>query len=434
MLGDHQGCANTPSGRCEWMNIAYLCADRGIPVLGDKGASVHVREFVFALATLGHEVTLLCAKRGTGNACPPVRLIELPPDESLEEVAREAMQFGMENEEKDRTLHRELGKLACDRKLTARVLRALDQASVQPDLLYERYALFHRAGGEVATALNIPFMLEVNAPLAEEQKRFRGLRLEAVADTTETETLCRADHIIAVSAAVREHALSRGAPVERITVLPNGVDTARFHPAADGRPVRERYELVGRPVIGFVGSLKPWHGLDFLLEAFIDILAQCPDAALLLVGEGPGLADLQARVAHDQLQGRVIFTGRIPHADIPAHLAAMDVTVAPYTAQDGFYFSPLKVVESLAAGRPVVAPRLGQLTDLLQDGVTGLLYPAGDRAACVERVLELLNDAPRRRAMGRAAASAAGENFGWDKTAHRVTQIMRCLRAGGSGR
>ena len=434
MLGNHQSCASSSSDGRELMKIAYLCADRGIPVLGDKGASVHVREFVSALAGLGHEVTLLCAKQGTGNPCPPVRLIELPPDESPDEMAREATQLGMGNEEKDQTLQRELGKLACDRKLAARVLMALDQAGVQPDLLYERYALFHRAGGQVATALNIPFMLEVNAPLAEEQERFRGLHLKALADVTETETLCRADHIIAVSAAVREHVLSKGVPAERVTVLPNGVDTARFHPGVDGQSVRERYELVGRPVIGFIGSLKPWHGLDFLLDAFNDILARRPDAALLLVGEGPTLADLQARVARDQLQGRVILTGRIPHADIPAYLAAMDVTAAPYTTQNGFYFSPLKVVESLAAGRPVVAPRLGQLTDLLQDGVTGLLYPPGDRAAFVERVLELLNDAPQLQVMGRAAAKAAREDFGWDKTANRATQIMLRLCTAGGGR
>ena len=115
----------------------------------------------------------------------------------------------------------------------------------------------------------------------------------------------------------------------------------------------------------------------------------------------------------------------------------MDITVAPYTAQDGFYFSPLKVVESMAAGRPVVAPRLGQLTDLLQDGVTGLLYPPGDRDIFVNQVSELLNNVPRLQAMSRAAAAAAREDFGWDKTALRATEIMMRLRASrtaGSGR
>ena len=85
------------------MKIAYLCADRGIPVLGDKGASVHVREFVTALAGMGHEVTLLCAKQGAGNPCPPVRLIELPPNESPDEVTREAAQLGLGNEARDLT-------------------------------------------------------------------------------------------------------------------------------------------------------------------------------------------------------------------------------------------------------------------------------------------------------------------------------------------
>jgi glycosyltransferase involved in cell wall biosynthesis len=416
------------------MKIAYLCADRGIPVLGDKGASVHVREFASALVGLGHEVTLLCAKQGSGNACQPVQLIEIPPDERPDEIAEESARLGIRSEATDVMLQRELGKLACDRKLTARVLTALDQEGVRPDLLYERYALFHRAGRQVATALNIPHMLEVNAPLAEEQERFRGLRLKALAHKTEAETLCRSDHIIAVSAAVREHALSLGASVKRVTVLPNGVDTSRFHPGVDGRPVRERYDLVGRPVIGFIGSLKPWHGVDFLLDAFGDIVAQRPDAALLVVGEGPGLVSLRTRVARDRLERRIILTGRVPHADIPGYLAAMDVTVAPYTAQNGFYFSPMKVVESLAAGRPVVAPQLGQLTDLLRDGVTGLLYPPGDRRAFVGRVIELLNDPLRLQIMGRAAATAAGKDFGWDKTAHRVTEIMIRLREAGVGR
>ncbi len=416
------------------MRIAYLCADRGIPVLGDKGASVHVREFVTALAAAGHEVTLLCARLGSGNPAPPATIIELPPDETDDEVAREAARFGLKRADIDHELQRELAKLVADRKLSWRVLQALDRARVQPEVLYERYALFHQAGGQAACALGIPHLLEVNAPLAQEQERFRGLRLKNLATTSEVQTLCCSDHIVAVSAAVRDHALALGAAQERVTVLPNGVDTGRFHPANDGASVRQRYGLHGRPVVGFVGSLKPWHGLDFLLDAFRAIHARRPDAALLLVGAGPALADLRARVARERLDGQVILTGRVAHADVPAHLAAMDLTVAPYAAQDGFYFSPLKVVESLAAGRPVVAPRLGQLTELLQDGVTGLLYPPDDGPAFTGRVLELLDDRPRLQAMGEAAAGVAQREHGWDRTARRATEIMTRLRAAGGRR
>src|SRR5437870_3631562 len=200
MLEDRQCVADASPGKWASMNIAYLCADRGVPVLGEAG--------------------------------------------------------------------------------------------LQPDAIYERYALFHRAGGDVAESLKIPRVLEMNAPLVEEQERFRGLRLKYLAEETETETLCRADHVVAVSAAVKERALARGVPSERVTVLPNGVDTARFHPSVNGHPVRQRYGLVGKLVIGFVGSLKPWHGLDFLFDALEQITAGRPDAVLLVVGEGPRMPDL----------------------------------------------------------------------------------------------------------------------------------------------
>jgi glycosyltransferase involved in cell wall biosynthesis len=416
------------------MKIAYLCADRGIPVLGDKGASVHVREFVNAVAGLGHEVTLLCTTRGDGNPCPRAQLIELPPNESPDEVAHEAARLGVTMSSGDEPLRRELRKLAGDRTLAARVLAALDRAGVQPEALYERYALFHRAGRSVATALHIPQVLEVNAPLVVEEERFRELRLKALAGTLEAEAFCQADHVVAVSEAVRDYAVSRGVPAERIVVLPNGVDTSRFHPEVDGEPVRERYGFVGRPVIGFVGSLKPWHGLEFLLDALDPIRAHCPDVTLLVVGKGPGFDDLQARIIREGFAGRVALAGRVAHNEVPAYLAAMDLTVAPYIAQDGFYFSPLKVVESLAAGRPVVAPRLGQLTSLVRDGVTGLLYPPGDLGAFVDDVAALLLDHPRRRTMGLLAAAAARTDFGWQRIARRALALISDARPPGGAR
>lgn len=410
------------------MRIAYLCADRGVPVLGDKGASVHIREFVAALARLGHEVTLLCAREGAGNPAPDARLIELPPDESADAIETQAALLGVYGYKNDRVLNRELGKLACDRNLASRVLAALERAGACPDILYERYALFHRAGGRVARTLGIPHLLEVNAPLAFEQERFRDLRLKIEAQTSETDILRGCDHIIAVSEAIRTHALAVGTDPERITVVPNGVDIERFQGPTNAKGVRERYGLGGRSVIGFVGSLKPWHGLDFLLDAFDDIRAERPDAALLIVGDGPERDRLTDRVARADLNRHIVFTGRVAHHEVPDHLAAMDLTVAPYMAHDGFYFSPLKVVESMAAGRPVVAPRLGQLSELVADGTTGLLYPPGDFGAFVSAVVTLLAHPQRRLAMGEAASAGARELGGWTRAARQVMAIAQALR------
>ncbi|MBU6498035.1 MAG: glycosyltransferase, partial [Rhodospirillales bacterium] len=121
------------------------------------------------------------------------------------------------------------------------------------------------------------------------------------------------------------------------------------------------------------------------------------------------------------------FPGAIAHADIPAALARMDLTVAPYLAQEDFYFSPLKVVESLAAGCPVVAPRIGQIPELVADGQTGLLYEPGDLAACRAAILRLLDDPAGRHRMGREAAARARRDWDWTRLADRV--VRRAMRA-----
>src|SRR5207247_157692 len=121
-------------------------------------------------------------------------------------------------------------------------------------------------------------------------------------------------------------------------------------------------------VVGFVGSLKPWHGVDTLVEAFRMLRAARPDAHLLLVGEGPSREALERRVASRGLGEAVSFTGAVPYHEIPHYLAAMDVAVAPHAASNHFYFSPIKIFEYLAAGCPVVASAIGQIAELLVDG------------------------------------------------------------------
>ena len=361
------------------MKIGYLCADRGIPVLGHKGASVHVREMVTAFTRIGHDVTLFCTQRGEGNPPPPGNCIELKVSTDPDELTRIAAIQGLSKGPYDRKLKRELECLAHDRALPSYILDALRAQGKKLDLLYERYSLFHRAGIEVASSLSIPHILEINAPLVDEQARFRGLQQRKLAERIESEVFNRADHIIAVSEAMKIHALKQGVPASRISVLPNGVDTARFHPGIDSALIRSRHNLSDHPVIGFVGSLKPWHGLDLLFDAFIIVQRQFPQARLLIVGDGPVMEGLRQRVAKEDMEHAVVLAGHVLHGEIPAYLAAMDVTVAPYQPQQDFYFSPMKVVESMAAGRPVIAPRIGQLSELVEDGVTGRLYPPGDK-------------------------------------------------------
>ncbi len=411
------------------MRIVYLNLDRGIPVLGDKGASVHVRSVVTALARLGHDVTLICSRAGEGNAPPPARLIELAPAVEEAALGAECERLGLPGGAlAEPLIRREVTVLAHDRALVARALAALAQAGVRPDLVYERHALFHLAGIAIAEAFGVPRILEVNAPLAEEQARYRGLALRDLADEREARSWRGADLAVPVSDDVRAHLLAAGVPDARVLVTPNGVDTRLFRADPLGAAeVRRRWGLGDDPVIGFVGSFKAWHGVDFLIEALVRLRQETPRLRLLAVGAGPKLAEAQALAAALGQGEAAVFTGAVPHAAIPAHLAAMDLTVAPYPAQDGFYFSPLKVVESLSAGRPVVAPRIGQIETLLADGVTGLLYPPNDLAACVAAIRRLLDEPDLCRQLGGQAAAQARTAWDWTAVVGRV--LERAARA-----
>ncbi|MHB1869836.1 MAG: glycosyltransferase family 4 protein [Steroidobacteraceae bacterium] len=414
------------------MKILYLNFDHGIPVLGDKGASVHVREFVSAATELGHEVIVACARLGSGNAAPPATIIELAahlPPGAVDQLAEE---LGIDGRGIDETVvSSELGKLAYDRAVGRRVWTALEARAFRPDFLYERHALFSCAGAQIAAQVGCPRILEVNAPLVEEQKRFRGLRLESIARRMEAESFGTAAAVVAVSEAVKAYvqALVPG-HAQYVHVQANGVDLGRF---ATGQRQREAIRArigVGKEtgVLGFVGSFKSWHGTDLLFDVFSEI-ASVRDVHLLAVGDGPKWGQFHDRVAQASCRDRVTLPGRVPHADIPGWTAACDVVVAPYQAAEDFYFSPLKVIEALACGRPVVAPRIGQLVELITHGKTGLLYRPDDAQDCRQAIMTLVDSPDLRAEMGREARqSVAGR--GWNRIVQRVVGLARTARMG----
>ena len=407
------------------MNILYLNFDRGIPVLGDKGASVHVREFVRAATALGHQVLLVCAALGEGNAPPPADIVELPLAQTGAELASLRRELRLAEAGADATLvGRELARLGYDRSVGARVLDVLEVKGFKADFIYERHALFCSAGARLAARLGCRRILEVNAPLADEQKRFRGLHLEALARRMEADSFGGATAVVAVSEPVKHYVQSLVPRLaEQIHVVMNGVDLRRFD-AGQRQRARIRAQLgvdAGTAVIGFVGSFKPWHGTEFLFDVYRE-LAALRRVHLLGVGDGPQWSALRARVSVSECRDSVTLTGRMPHEQIPAWTAATDIVVAPYQSAADFYFSPLKVIEALACARPVVAPRLGQLTELIDHGRTGLLYEPGDARACREAIERLLTDAGLRTAMGRAARASVAER-GWERIVQRVTGL-----------
>ncbi len=431
------------------MKIAYICADQGIPVLGNKGASVHVREFTDALVELGHEVRIYsaagAAKHGQGANQNRARatLTILAPSKLTNDAAKlfatSLSRLGWKHDPAH--LFSEVQHLLADPAFVTAALPLLHDFA--PDLLIARHALFSLAGLELARALGCPCVLEVNAPLVEERRRYWGLTLKHEAEQAERTAFAGAALLVAVSEEVRTYLLHYGASIDRIAVLPNGVNLARFHPDVDGAGVRRHYGLEGQIVLGFTGSLKPWHGVDMLLRAFASVRValrqrgsdrEQKEAALhlLIVGDGPQ-RELLMRLSHELgVREQVTFTGALPHAEIPAHLAAFDIAVAPYLSSDGFYFSSLKVMEYLAMGRATVAPLLGHIPALLQgvDGPCGLLYRADDQQELATALLRLINNAELRQVLGARAAEQARQRYSWQQVAQHILARVCALPTG----
>ena len=407
----------------EPLHIAYVCADRGVPIGGHKGASLHVAELVRALGQRGADVQVLAARvaetGGTTLCGAPVI------DVGGGRTARRTRESLLKTQ--DGALSAAGAAEAAAILFNQELSRALERLhrSWRIDAVYERYSLWSFAASGFARAHGIPHLVEVNAPLPEEQKRYRDLENEALAATLERHLFTSADRLLVPSAALVPYATMRGADARAVQVVPNAADPARF------RPTRRRAAAGGQReefTIGFVGSLKPWHGLDDLARAFRRLHRGWHGYRLLVVGDGPLRAEIEERLRGWGLASAVTFTGPAGHEQVPDWIARTDVALAPYPKDAPTYFSPIKIFEYMAAGVPIVASRVGQIADFLAHRRSALLHKpgaVGEIAACIEELR-------RRPALGtrlsREARATLVRNYTWKKNAGRVLALVRTVQ------
>ena len=281
----------------------------------------------------------------------------------------------------------------------------------RPDVLHAHSPVLNALPAlRIGRRLGIPVVYELRAlwedaavdhrTTTEGSLRYRASR------GLETFALRHADHVTTICSGLRQEVLARGVASSRITVIANAVDPAEFQFGAepDAR-LRTELGLDGKTVLGFAGSFYGYEGLDLLLEAAALLAPRRPELRVLLVGGGPQESALRERARAADLAGRVIFAGRVPHDRVQRYYELIDVLAYPRRRMRlTEIVTPLKPLEAMAQGRMFVASDVGGHRELIRDGETGFLFPAGDSGAlarAIESVLGRRDEWPRLQAQAR---------------------------------
>jgi glycosyltransferase involved in cell wall biosynthesis len=366
----------------------------------EDAQGVHIDSMVRAFRELGHDVEIVAMGRrevpGSSHPSDPRR----PVPTGRQRGIYEAMSLA----------YNVYGYM----RLT-RVARSL-----RPALIYERYALNNFCGILVSRRFGIPLLLEVNAPLAHEERGLATRMLGSFSHSSERWICTHSSRTIAVSRAARALLVEEGVPAEHIVVVPNAIDPERFHPDVDGIPIRRRYGLGDNLVIGFVGWFRDWHGLDLLIDAAARIHVARDDVRFLLIGDGPIYESLIRQVEARGLQSCTIFTGPVGHAEIPAHIASLDIAVQPAA---NAYACPMKLFEYMAMGRCIVAPDQPNIREVLDNGNAALFHP-GDRCDLHAVLTQLIASTEERQALGyRAQQTIFEREYLWTANARRLVAL-----------
>jgi glycosyltransferase involved in cell wall biosynthesis len=379
--------------------------------MGRSSQAMHIRSLVEALQAAGHEVTIV-----SPPGVDPLKSAGIMPFLRKADRARGLQRVWKYISCECPQFVFEVFELLYNLFLPFRLLPILWR---QPDaVLYERHAYFMFMGVLLGKWLKRPVVLEVNELAG--FTRARGLIMERLARTIDAWVFSRAHHILCVSRVLADEARQRGARSESVHVLPNAIDANRFRIPRPEQSLRSRLGLEGSIVLGHVGLFYRWDRLDVLIKVVKNIRDLHPEIKVLLVGDGPEMENLRQTAFRLGMERAIILPGPVPRDDVPVYIEAMDICVLPDSNAFG---SPIALFEFMAMGKPCVAPDLGPMRDVIDDNVTGILFPHGDYNALGKVLLRLVEDSALRKQLGARAKATVFERHTWAANARIVVQL-----------
>ena len=307
-------------------------------------------------------------------------------------------------------------------------------AHYQPDILHSHSPVLNAlAADRIAKRYGIPLLYEIRA-FWEDAAVGNGTGTQdsfkyKVTRMLETRAVRRADAVAVICEGLRKDLIARGIDPAKIMVSPNGVDLELFGtPPARDAALAAQLGLDGRDVIGFIGSYYDYEGLDVLIAAMPDLVAQSPNVALLLVGGGPMENEWRAMAEHSPVADRIHFVGRVPHQEVERYYSLLDVLVYPRKAMRlTELVTPLKPLEAMAQGRLVAASDIGGHRELIENGVTGTLFAPDNSAALAQKVAQLLANRENWDEQRRVAREYVERDRNWSSNIRRYEPVYQQL-------
>ena len=292
----------------------------------------------------------------------------------------------------------------------------------KPDFIYERYALYMVSGVLISKLFRIPLILEVNAPIALEKKKYTSLSLAWIARIFERWICSNTHKTIVVSTPLKRILQDIGVPQDKMVVISNGINPDIFNPSLTGDLIRKRFGLNGKTVLGFVGWFRKWHGLEDLLRIYVNYAMQKKSIHLLLVGNGPAYKDLEIYARENGLIGKgVTFTGPVPRNEVPNYIAAFDLALQPDVTD---YASPIKLFEYMAMEKGVIAPTKNNIREITKNRYPSLFKP-GDWDDMARTILEYAESKQKTKELGEQAKRIIHENnYFWVENARRTLALL----------
>jgi glycosyltransferase involved in cell wall biosynthesis len=323
---------------------------------------------------------------------------------------------------------RDLYDIYYDRVVYNRILKDIVNKS-KPDIIFERFTIFHQAGCRLSIEKNIPYLLEIHSPVDERGKYFSSNNFVWYTRKVLRYVSLKANAIIVVSCVMKDYLVSMGIPKKKITVIPNAVDKEIVNKISEKEVnlIKNRYHLEDSFVVGFIGSMAPYHGIDFLINAAKDIISKNNRIKFLMVGafynEKAKNAMLDMVCKHN-LKDYFIFTGNVSHDRIPSFIEAMDACTIP---SSNYYGSPIKLFEYGSLGKTVIASRFVPIEEIIEDEKDGLLFEPGNINDFTRKLLDVSDRKEYRENMGKKLQKKILSNHTWQHNAQRIMEISKLL-------